>query len=62
MRPADLLFPDRPKALAEERCVVAPIGCGKPIGKFDDAVSLKEYTISGLCQECQDSIFGGDDE
>ena len=25
---------------------------------FRDELSEKEYTISGLCQECQDEIFG----
>lgn len=29
---------------------------------FKDALSEKEYTISGMCQECQDSVFGGPDE
>jgi hypothetical protein len=32
--------------------------CLKPIGKFKDKLSEKEYTISGMCQVCQDSIFG----
>lgn len=26
---------------------------------FRDAISAKEYRISGLCQECQDNTFGG---
>ncbi len=34
------------------------VSCGKPATKFKDDRSQKEYTISGLCQECQDSIFG----
>jgi hypothetical protein len=25
---------------------------------FRDALSLKEYGISGLCMRCQDSVFG----
>ena len=32
--------------------------CLKPITKFKDKLSEKEYTISGMCQTCQDSIFG----
>ena len=28
------------------------------ISLFKDPLSLKEYNISGLCQDCQDSIFG----
>jgi hypothetical protein len=27
---------------------------------FKDALSLKEFKISGLCQICQDSIFEGE--
>lgn len=25
---------------------------------FRDELSIKEYTISGLCQDCQDEVFG----
>lgn len=34
--------------------------CGQGIDEsaFDSECSRNEYTISGLCQECQDSIFG----
>jgi hypothetical protein len=47
-------------AIKELKCVPAPIGCGKAIGEgeFRDALSIKEYRISGLCQSCQDSVFG----
>jgi len=31
--------------------------CKKPAEYFKDSLSLKEYSISGLCQECQDKIF-----
>lgn len=34
------------------------VKCGKPATTFKDEQSRKEYNISGLCQECQDSIFG----
>jgi hypothetical protein len=33
--------------------------CDKRVKGFDDALSVKEYTISGMCQECQDSFFEG---
>ena len=26
---------------------------------FDDELSRREYGISGLCQKCQDGVFGG---
>ena len=34
--------------------------CGKHIdpNEFRDALSKKEYGISGLCQNCQDEMFG----
>jgi len=33
--------------------------CGEPATEFKDALSKKEYTISGFCQSCQDKTFGG---
>lgn len=48
---------DRRKAIKGDQCVAPPIGCGKPITTFKDALSAREYRISGLCQECQDRIF-----
>lgn len=35
--------------------------CKKGIGPFRDELSLREYKISGLCQECQDGVFGRGD-
>ena len=36
--------------------------CKKPVdaSKFRNEISLRELQISGMCQECQDSIFGED--
>ena len=34
--------------------------CNKPAINFRNEISKKEYTISGLCQQCQDSVFGED--
>jgi hypothetical protein len=31
--------------------------CGGPATDFKDALSKREYSISGFCQKCQDSIF-----
>ena len=41
-------------AVAGEQCVK----CGASELEFKDEVSKKEYGISGLCQTCQDEIFG----
>lgn len=39
--------------------------CAKPVNplnpnEFKDAISRKEFGISGLCQACQDEFFGKD--
>lgn len=32
------------------------------INDFKDELSLKEFTISGMCQKCQDKIFTDPEE
>jgi len=32
--------------------------CGGPATEFQNALSAREYQISGLCQKCQDELFG----
>ena len=47
---------NRREAIASKTC---PCGAGVTLDSFkDDELSLKEFHISGLCQTCQDSIFG----
>ena len=53
-RPVDSIYPEKWKLKQERKCPT----CKKPITKFKDKTSKKEYLISGLCQECQDEIFG----
>ena len=36
--------------------------CGDVKIEFRDEISEKEYTISGMCQECQDSVFMTEDK
>ena len=48
----------RSSALAAGQCVK----CGEFNLEFRDELSRKEYGISGLCQPCQDQIFGEEDE
>ena len=43
----------RTLAFAGRSCVT----CGKPATEFRDALSVKEYGISGMCQACQDLVF-----
>ena len=46
----------RARAWLEHKCV----DCGEPVSEdsFHDALSEKEYTISAMCQKCQDAFFG----
>ncbi len=51
-------FDKEVKAVEENRCPF----CNKPIkmADFRNELSKKEYRISGLCQKCQDEMFGKD--
>jgi len=53
-RPVDTLFPAQKTLKDKGLCPT----CGEPTGAFTDALSYKEFLISGMCQECQDSVFG----
>lgn len=44
---------NRVLAVRYNRCMT----CHNPDMNFRDALSVKEYTISGMCQRCQDEVF-----
>jgi hypothetical protein len=44
----------RTSAITTDVCV----SCDEPATEFEDERSRKEYSISGLCQKCQNEIFG----
>ena len=44
----------RSDCLEERVCVT----CGETATEFKDELSEKEFSISGMCQKCQDEIFG----
>lgn len=44
---------NRAESVANEICN----WCEAPVEGFKDAISAKEYTISGMCQQCQDRTF-----
>lgn len=48
----------RTTAIQADRCIPPPVGCGGSAVEFTDEMSKREYTISGLCQRCQDQVFG----
>lgn len=45
------------KLVEDKKCPI----CTEPINEsdFKDPLSVKEFKISGMCQKCQDSVFGG---
>lgn len=54
----DTLFPKEAERIQAGECPF----CGKSIDdvekEFRDSLSKREFEISGLCQKCQDEIFG----
>jgi len=44
----------RKEKIEENKCVI----CGRKVKGFRDQLSEKEYSISGLCERCQDEAFG----
>lgn len=38
------------------------VSCGGSAIEFRDAISVKEYGISKMCQKCQDSVFNAPEE
>lgn len=44
----------RTTAIRSDKCV----SCGKDAIEFKNDLSRAEYRISGLCQKCQDEVFG----
>ena len=46
---------DRISAIEDQVCPI----CGKKVAidDFKDELSLKEFTISGMCQQCQNGVF-----
>ena len=57
-RPADILFHDRIPKMKARVCMT----CSGKVEGFDSELSQKEFLISGMCQKCQDSIFGTSEE
>ena len=57
-KPVDILFPVEAGLKAIGNCPI----CIKPINgeDFRNDISRKEFGISGMCQKCQDSVFGKD--
>jgi hypothetical protein len=53
---------DRVTCISEGICVTCDEARGLVATSFRDDISRKEYSISGMCQSCQDEVFGHEDE
>lgn len=55
-KPIFVIFPELRQYIENEQCP----NCQRKILEedFRDELSKKEYTFSGLCQACQNKIFG----
>ena len=51
---ASLTGKGRPDTIRAGKCMTCNV---EQVPPFRDALSVKEYTISGMCQQCQDSVF-----
>lgn len=52
-KPVFALFPEAADRIIMNRCPL----CNDKVGSFKDEISMKEFSISGLCQNCQDNTF-----
>jgi len=55
-KPVFKIFPQAAVEIASGNCPT----CNEKVGEFRDELSKKEFSISGMCQKCQDSVFGGE--
>ena len=53
-KPIFNLMPHLADRIMDNRCAC----CAFPVTEFSDELSEKEYSISGMCQDCQDKVFG----
>lgn len=51
----DIFNIDRKVVIENKKCA---LNCDEPDFNFKDNLSKKEYSISGICQKCQNKIFG----
>ena len=53
-KPAAFLFPQAANDISGGICPE----CGEFVVGFRNELSKKEWTISGMCQQCQDNTYG----
>jgi len=53
---------DRVQVISDGNCISCDEARDLKASSFRDDISRKEYSISGMCQSCQNDIFGEGDE
>ena len=53
---------DHVTVIKEGKCLTCDEAHDLIASSFRDDISRKEYSISGMCQSCQDDVFGVSDE
>jgi len=53
---------DRVTCIKEGTCITCDDAKGIKATSFRDDISRKEYSISAMCQSCQDDVFGVSDD
>ena len=53
---------DRVTCIQEGICITCDDAHGIKATSFRDDISRKEYSISAMCQSCQDDVFGVSDD
>ena len=53
---------DRVEVIASGDCLTCDEARDLKATSFRDDISRKEYSISGMCQSCQDDVFGPDQD
>ena len=53
---------DRVTCIQEGICITCDDAKGIKATSFRDDISRKEYSISAMCQSCQDDVFGVSDD
>lgn len=56
IKTVEQLFPGSTNLMKANKCPT----CKKDIKEFRNQISKREFEISGMCQQCQDSVFGKD--
>lgn len=51
-------FDEEMDRIAKKCCPICGAEIKMGVENFKDEPSYKEYTISGMCQKCQDEVFG----